>query len=165
MLPRASFKLETELSSDELMRALKRNTGDDSGYVGHFAEHNRRFGGKVSDKEFKISINIGYRNDFKPQLSGSFNDQKAFEVYFRLNRSARIFLTIFLSISSVGVLFTPVILGSVEEVSIAHFAPLIVFFGGLGMTQLGFWLEVPRSRKRFEDATGGRLVRSKTKKQ
>jgi len=158
ILPKKRFILKSELSLDELKRAIKRNTGDDSGYTGKFAEHDRLFGGSVSDKGFKISINVGYNNAFKPQLSGSFVNEDEMEVHFRLRTLARVFIIVFLSISGIGLLFTPAILINAKEITLGHFGPMFLFFGVLVAVHLAFWFEVPRSKERFEAAVNGRLV-------
>ncbi|XOV67673.1 MAG: hypothetical protein ACFHU9_00610 [Fluviicola sp.] len=156
MLPKRTYILDSDKSADALLEAIKPNTSEGSHWS--FRGKDYRFLGDVWSNQFKISIGIGYKNDFRPEMSGTFVDGKPFLVHFRITTAARIMLIVFFSIAAL-ISFIFLMNGFYSKtLSFETFIPLLALFFSVGMAHAGFWGELRRSKRRFEEATKGKLV-------
>jgi uncharacterized membrane protein len=91
-------------------------------------------------------------------MSGTFVDGKPFLVHFRIITAARIMLIVFFSITMLISLIFLMHGFYSKAFSFETFIPLLALFISIGMAHAGFWGELKRSKRRFEEATKGKLV-------
>ncbi|MCR9174107.1 MAG: hypothetical protein NXI10_16525 [bacterium] len=156
MFPKRTYKLTTDKSVDEVLEAMRRNSkegshwfsyGDDNLFVGH-----------VTSDGFKVSTRIGYKNDFRPQVSAKFSDGQPMLLIFRMTLAVRIILSVVLVIAAVlSVIFFYGNFSEQRETWFDTAIPLVALFSAYGMAHLGFWMELGRTKKRIEEVTEGKL--------
>lgn len=137
LLPYDKFELVVTLPRSEVCKRISDNTSEESFFW--FASDKTLFKGKVEDDNFKIHKRIIYRNSFLPILHGEIDPVPGgtrIAIKMKLHKFTQAFL-----------LFWSLMAAFSQSSGRNYEFALTMILIAVLMTYLGFWFEVPRSRR------------------
>lgn len=147
LIPYSVFKIDTEISSAEVLRRIEVCTGKKK-----FFDFNpsHEFNGRVDEKGFVVTKNITYRNSFLPVITGKVENKSngaQVEISMRLHFFVICFMFFWLLFVSIG---CAVVIWNFENISLFSAAiPFAMLIFAVALASGGFWFEAAKQRARL----------------
>ena len=151
LVPYESYYLTTTLPRIEIVKRLMENTAPKSPLFFDWKKRsNKLYEGFVTDRSFRITRRIAYRNSFLPIISGkiiAYNSSIRVYIKMRMYLAVYIFMIFWLGfVATAGV---AVIKAMIKEQQFhpSIFGVGIMFAAGYGLTMWGFKSESSKAKK------------------
>ncbi len=165
LLPFEKYTVQTNLSEEEVLMRLRKITGNQDRKfqfslmginLGKDSNAFFDYEGTISNKTFKISRVIRYRNSFLPVIKGdvsSFLNKTEIHISMKMNLVVRIFMIIWLSLAGIPALlillatFIALTKLNFQAIHAPLFIPVAMFLFGYCLMFFAFKSEARKSKK------------------
>lgn len=157
LLPYDKFEIQTSLTLEEVIAALKKHVEPKRWFRLFWGNH-AVFEGEISQDGFRIMRIINYRNSFLPVIKGAFKqNQNGINVMIRMGLHP--FVIVFMCIWFGGIIFAIVagLASSKITLSATLLIPLGMLFFGWAMVAGGFWFEARKVKPQLLSVLNGQI--------